>query len=127
MPDLNLLIVDSSDDFSKAARRFLMQNDNIKQIEKSGEAQEALGMAAKLKPDLILIELKLLKKAGSSYCQQLKKEAPGAIIIGLTMFNSSLIYSDPLPGRDIDAIVSREHFADNIAQVIRSLLNENIT
>lgn len=127
MPGLSILIVDASDDFSKAAQRFLMRNDNFKQIERTAEITEAMDMAAKLKPSLILMDLELLKKAGPSYCQQLKKEAPGAIIIGLTMFNNSFIYSDPLENRAIDTLVSREYFANNIVPIIRSLLSENLT
>lgn len=127
MPGLSILIVDASDDFSKAAQRFLMRNGNIKQIEITAEIQEAIDMAAKLKPSLILMDLELLKKAGPSFCQQLKKEAPGAIIIGLTMFNNSFIYSEPLENRAIDTLVSRECFANNIVQIIRSLLSENLT
>ncbi len=126
MPALNILIVDSRISFSKAARQYLLRKKNIDQIEVSAEPLEALTLARKLKPDLILVELEQLKNVEPFFCQQLKAEAPGAIVVGLTLFNSSLFYSNPFKDQGLDSVVSREDFADSILQVIRSIYDEQL-
>ena len=122
-----LLIIDSSKNFSKAAQQFLLRKNVVNHIDITGEVQDAKSMARRLKPDLILIELELLKKVDPSFCHQLKLETPGAIIIGLTLFKCQLFCPGPFESYGIDSIISREHFADDIKQLMRDLTYENMT
>lgn len=101
----------------------MLKNSIIKNIETCNKTQEALEIAGRLKPDLILIELKLLHKVDTVFYQKLRAKVPGVIIIGLTLYTYRFNNYDPSENKEIDAIISRNNFADDIIQVVHSLSN----
>ncbi len=132
MPALSLLIIDTNADFRKAAQRFLASSKEIQVVETAGTVQEAQEAAEMIRPDLILIELKILNSYGLSLCHKLKAAMPGVIIIGLTLFSSGLSGPGYWGNRDVevifsdvDVIISKDHFAENVEQFMRSInINE---
>lgn len=126
MPGFNMLIIDSNNDFSRATCQFMIKNTDIIEIETCNEANKATKIINRLKPDFILIELKLLDKSESFFNNQLRIHAPGVIIIGLTLFNTHHHNCCPgfLRSKGVDAIVSRVHFANEIVKTINYFSSE---
>ena len=120
MPSLNLLLIDPNANFSKAARLFLSYRREISIVETTGDAQKALAIAGQLKPDIILIDKKLLQDNTSAQdlpCR-LKEAAPRSTIIVLTLFNDSCIFSGTKEGDSISGFISKEQFAEAIVPLI---------
>lgn len=122
MPAISILIIDSNSTFSKAAKFYLSHRPEIEAVETTTDAQNALQVAGRLKPGMILIDVKLLITDGIclKLCEKLKQQAPGAVIMVLTLFEDSLQYSG-FPEIDlISGFISKEYFADTLIPLISS-------
>jgi len=128
MPALSLLIFDSSKTFSKAAQFYLLRKAQVKAVEIALEANYALQIAGLLKTDMVLVDIKILTEGyvGQSLCAQFKRQAPGAIILVLTLFGGSLQYPD-FPEIDlISGFIAKEYFADTIFPLISACCREKM-
>jgi two-component system response regulator DevR len=64
--------------------------EEVEQLEVVGEAQdglEAVQMAGKLKPDLVLMDIRMGGMNGIEACQEIKKNNPGVKVIILTSYS----------------------------------------
>lgn len=84
---IRLLIVDDSPLVRHGIRAALSvdpASEHIKIVGEAGTALAALGEALRLKPDVVLLDLRLPDDSGLSVCRKLRQQLPQACIIVLT-------------------------------------------
>src|SRR5215471_8604296 len=83
-------------------------------------AEEALPLALKLTPDIMLVDLRLPKMSGTDLIRALKKEAPQIRIIVLTMFHGDEDIFRALEAGAVTCLL-KDSLADELVQTIRAV------
>lgn len=71
----------------ESIRQSLEREPNFKVIGEAGDGAEAVAMAKKLKPDVILMDISMPKLNGIEATKQIKKFQPSAVILILTAYD----------------------------------------
>ena len=71
----------------ESIRQSLERETNFKVIGEAGDGAEAIAMAKKLKPDVILMDISMPKLNGIEATKQIKKFQPSAVILILTAYD----------------------------------------
>jgi DNA-binding NarL/FixJ family response regulator len=86
-PMINILIVDDNPDFCERVRDFLAVDPGINVIGEANDGNEAISKALELKPDLVLMDVRMAGMNGLNATQQLKDEYPQMAIIILSTYD----------------------------------------
>jgi two-component system NarL family response regulator len=84
---IRTLIVDDNDGFRQRLKEFLASEPDIEVVGEAADGQEAILKARELKPDLVLMDVRMPGINGISATRQLKEEMPELIVIVLTIFD----------------------------------------
>jgi DNA-binding NarL/FixJ family response regulator len=114
---IKVMIVDDHPVFLQGLRRILESEPDIQVIGAATDGQEALDMACRLAPDVVLLDINLPSMNGMQVARQLKADLPGIAVILLTAYHdenqvlhavragASAYYSkDVVPDTLLDAI-----------------------
>src|SRR5512140_2657791 len=114
---VKVLIVDDHHVVRQGLRTFLDLQDDIEVLGEAGDGQAAIGLAAKLKPDVILMDLVMPVLDGITATARIKAGEAGVQVIALTSFAeddkvfpaiqagaSSYLLKDVSPDALVDAI-----------------------
>ncbi len=114
---IKVLIVDDHRVVRQGLRTFLDLNDDIHVVGEAGDGQEAVDLAAQLKPDIILMDLVMPHLDGITATRRIKELGLEAKVIALTSFAeddkvfpaiqagaSSYLLKDVSPDALVDAI-----------------------
>ncbi len=71
----------------ESIRQSLEREPNFKVIGEAGDGAEAVAMAKKLKPDVILMDIAMPKLNGIEATKQIKKFQPSAVVLILTAYD----------------------------------------
>jgi DNA-binding NarL/FixJ family response regulator len=82
-----VMLVDDSEAFLRAAVEFLEQPEELAVVGTARSGREALDQAPQLKPDVILLDLKMPDLTGFEVLPQLRAMLPTAGIIILTLYD----------------------------------------
>ncbi len=85
MPSITVLIVDDHTLFRKGLINVLQQQKGIEVIGEAKDGEEGTEMAKSLKPDVILMDVKMPSRNGIQATQAIREVAPEARIIMLTV------------------------------------------
>lgn len=85
MSETTILLVDDHAVLRAGLHMLLDAQPGLRVVGEAGDAQEAMGLAAQLQPDLILLDLTLPQFDGISALPLLRKLAPAAKVLVLTM------------------------------------------
>jgi DNA-binding NarL/FixJ family response regulator len=89
MPRWRLLLVDDHALFRDALTSLISYQDDFEVIGEAGDAESAVEAAARLKPDLVLLDIDLPGEDGIAALSRLKAAAPGAVVVMLTVFDDT--------------------------------------
>lgn len=81
------MLVDESEAFLRVAGEFLEQHEELDVVGTARSGREALDQAPHLKPDVILLDLKMPDLTGFEVLPQLRAMLPTAGIIILTLYD----------------------------------------
>jgi len=81
------MLVDESEAFLRVAGEFLEQHEELAVVGTARSGREALDQAPQLKPDVILLDLKMPDLTGFEVLPQLRAMLPTAGIIILTLYD----------------------------------------
>jgi DNA-binding NarL/FixJ family response regulator len=116
---IRVVVVDSHDIFRSGLVRLLGGQEGIEVVEEAGDGERALRVVARVRPDVVLMDLRLPGISGVEAARRITKEVRGANVIVLTI---SDVESDV-----IDAIVAgacgyllKESTLEEIVHAIRS-------
>lgn len=115
------MIVDDQPEFLKRVREFL---DKVEPLELVGEAvsgQKAIEKALELKPDLVLIDVKMADMDGLVATQRLIDELPDVSIIILSRYDLHE-YREAAKIRGASAYVVKMKMSEDLLPAIQSVL-----
>ncbi len=84
---ITLLLVDDHQLIRESWVFILNQNPRFKVIGSTGSGDEAVEIATKLEPDIIIMDIQLGEKSGLEYAKELHKIVPKSKLIGVSMFS----------------------------------------
>jgi DNA-binding NarL/FixJ family response regulator len=87
MPITTTLIVDDDASFRRRVKELLASEPDIEIAGEAADGQEAILKARELKPDLVLMDVRMPGTNGISATRQLKDEMPELKVIILTIFD----------------------------------------
>lgn len=93
---ITIVIADDHEIFRDGFRTMLKKYPEIKMIGEAENGKELIGIAEKLKPDVILTDIKMPKMDGIEATKQLIKMIPEVGIIALSMFDEDNLIIDML-------------------------------
>ena len=79
-----ILIIDDHTFFRIGLRNFLTRSGEVEVVGESGDSQEACRLAAKLKPDVVLMGLKMMGEGGLEATRIMTQGETGAKVVGLS-------------------------------------------
>lgn len=82
-----VLLVDDDARFIKRVRQFLASETALEIVGEAGSGQDAIFKARELRPDLMLIDVRMPDVSGLEVTRQLKAEMPALTVIVLTIFD----------------------------------------
>ena len=88
MKPISVMLVDDNAGFLRATTQFLEAQDGIAVIGSANGGRQALELAEKLKPQVILIDLAMADLPGLEAIPRLRDLLPGTSIVALTMMNT---------------------------------------
>jgi DNA-binding NarL/FixJ family response regulator len=84
---VKVLLVDDDARFIRRIRQFLSSEAGLEIVGEAGDGQEAILKARELRPDLVLMDIRMRKMNGLEVTRYLKAEMPALTVIILTMFD----------------------------------------
>ena len=88
MPDtIRILICDDHAVVRRGLRSLIGVNTDMELVGEAADGEEAVSMAKKLKPDVIIMDLIMPRKSGIDATTEIKKTTPDAKILVLTSFS----------------------------------------
>ena len=117
-----VLIVDDNPVIRKAvAAAFL--SDGFAVCGEADNGREAIDLAKRLRPDLIILDLSMPVMNGLQAAPELRKIAPMTPTILLTMFGNGLVF-DQAPKIGIDLVLSKTESLDSVVQKAHQLMGD---
>ncbi len=86
---IRVLLVDDHKVVRAGLRSLLAEFPRIKVVGEAATAREALAEAARLKPEVVLLDLRIGNDNGIALCGQLKASAPAPRVLVLTQFSDA--------------------------------------
>jgi DNA-binding NarL/FixJ family response regulator len=87
MQRAKVLLVDDDVRFIKRVRQFLASETELEIVGEAGDGQEAIVKARELRPDLVLMDIRLPDMNGLEVTRRLKAEIPALTVVILTIFD----------------------------------------
>src|SRR3990172_4362563 len=81
-----VLIVDDHEVVREGLRTLLTRRDGMEVVGQAANVQEALAEAAKMKPDVIVMDVRLPDGSGIEACREIREARPETKVIMLTSY-----------------------------------------
>ena len=82
---MKLLIVDDEPPARERLRRLLAEIEDCEVVAEAGNGEEALSRCGELRPDVVLLDVRMPRRSGVDACRAIKEAVPSAKIIMLTV------------------------------------------
>lgn len=89
-PSARILIVDDQSLFRSGLAHLLSEDPRVTIVGQAGDGEEAVALALKLKPDVVLMDLKMPRADGIEATRQILKQQPETRILILTTFDADV-------------------------------------
>lgn len=86
---IRILLVDDSQAFLTAVRRFIQSMDGVEVVGQAHDGREALAMAEKLMPDLMLLDISMPELNGLEVAKRMQSWPQAPRIVFLTMHDNT--------------------------------------
>jgi len=129
---IRLLLVDDHKVVRSGVKALLSGTGNIDVVGEAGTMADALSVAARLKPDLVLMDVRLPDGSGIDACREIRTARPETRVLFLTSFaDSDAVLATILAGAD--GYLLKEIDEDGLIRAIetvaagRSILDPSVT
>lgn len=116
---IRVLLVDDQALFREGLRTLLSLHEDIKIVGEAGDGQEALEAAARLRPDVVLMDLQMPVLDGAAATRRLKEMGLPARVIVLTTFDDDDRVFDGLRAGAVGYLL-KDVSSDVLARAIRA-------
>ncbi len=123
--NIKALIIDNHPLFIVGLSSLLEKTANINIIGTADNYSDALEIAEKEKPSLVLTEIRLGKENGLDFIKKLKSITPGAVILIISLLDERF-YSERILRLGARGYVSKTESADTIMEAINTVLNKKV-
>lgn len=120
MRKLNILLVDDNPNFLKAAREVLAVLPGVAGVECAASGEEALALAGRSRPDLVLTDLVMPAMSGFEVIRNLRAHETPPRIVVLTLHEGAE-YRAAARRSGADSLVPKHEFGAHIPALIASL------
>ena len=93
---IRVMLVDDNEIVRKGLQEALEHSDDFTVVGQTGEGEEALGLAERLRPDVILMDVLMPGKNGIDACREITTALPDAKVLMLTAFSDRGAMGDAL-------------------------------
>lgn len=91
MPVIRVLLVDDHQVVREGLKSMLEPCDDIKVVGEATSGEDALSQAQRLRPDVVLMDVKMAGMDGISATRQLREKLPGICVIMLTLYGEEYV------------------------------------
>lgn len=122
---INILIVDDNPDFCKRVRDFLEDCPEIKVLGEVNSGEKAISKTRDLKPDLVLMDVRMSGMNGLDATQQLHDEFPSPAIIILSAYDLNE-YREAARVRGAKGYVVKMNMAEELLPTIQRVMADQV-
>lgn len=123
-PSVRLLLVDVHAISRKSARLLLDSLPGLNVVGETSDYQEALELASRLQPDVVLISMRVQGATGPATAQEILKRVPGTRIVFLTLFDDQEYVSSALAAGARAYVLKQEPAAEVLHAIERVMRGE---
>ena len=123
MAPLNVILVDDSPEFLASAERFLSADSQIAIVARARSGYEALDLAARMRPDLVLVDLSMPGMNGLETTRRIKACPAAPRVIVMTLYDEPE-YRVAAEAAGADGFVSKSAFRRSLLPLIATLCAE---
>jgi DNA-binding NarL/FixJ family response regulator len=118
---IKTLIVDDNPGFLKRVRDFLTTSEHLEVIGEASDGEEAVSKALDLKPDMVLMDVRMGGMNGLNATQQIKDELPEVAIIILSKYDLHE-YREGAKIRGANGYVVKMNMVEELLPTIRRVM-----
>jgi two-component system, NarL family, response regulator LiaR len=93
---LRIVIVDDHKMVRNGLRTFLLVHDDLELVGEAADGQEALAVVARMRPDVVLMDLQMPRMDGVTATRALLARDPGLCVVALTSFKEEAMVTQAL-------------------------------
>jgi len=116
---IRVMLVDDHEMVRNGLGTFLLVHDDLELAGEAEDGQQALAVFERVRPDVILMDLKMPRMDGVEAIRALTKRDPDARIIALTSFREEALVQDALDAGALGYLL-KDIGADDLAEAIRA-------
>ena len=83
---VKVLLVDDSDIVCSGLEKMLTEIDGVSVVGKAKDVQGAVESISKMKPDVVILDIRLLNGSGIDVLKDIKKKKPSPVVLMLTNY-----------------------------------------
>ncbi len=87
MSEIRILLADDQTIIREGIKSLLQAHEGLRVVGEAGDGVAACELAKELKPDVVLMDVRMPKMDGVEATRQIKRDMPGTVIIILTTFD----------------------------------------
>ncbi len=84
---IRVLLADDHSVVRKGVREFLEEEPDIEVVGEAGDGLQAVELAATLRPDVVVMDIKMPGLSGVEATKRIRKDAPGVRVLALTAYD----------------------------------------
>jgi len=116
---IRVLLVDDQALFREGLRILISLHEDIEVVGEAGDGQEALAVAAALRPDVILMDLRMPRLDGVAATRRLREALPAGRIIVVTTFDDDELVFEGLRAGAVGYLL-KDVSSDKLVEAIRA-------
>ena len=117
---VQVLLVDDYPDFLDAVARFLSTIPHVEIVGRARSGREALNQVARVRPDLVLMDLAMPDMSGLEATRHIKAQADAPLVVILT-FHNAPAYCRAAQAVGADSVIGKADFGDEFVSLIHGL------
>ena len=116
---IRVMLVDDHDMVRKGLATILMVNRDLELVGEAGDGEEAVRICEQVRPDVVLMDLKMPRMDGAAATQVIKERWPEVQVIALTSFQEKELVQTVLQAGAISYLLKNVS-ASELAEAIRA-------
>ncbi len=119
---MRVLVVDDHALYRRGLEMVLMAEGDIDIVGEAGDGLDAVRQAERLKPDVVLLDLRMPRSSGLEACAEIKRVSPGSRIVVLTVSDEESDLFDAVRA-GANGYLLKDVPGEEIADGLRSVMN----